>query len=339
MPTMDPSSKSPPPLWPSLLFAGILAIVLPVVWLKQDDPIGLNLAFAPVFIPLTFALIWPITVALLSPIGGPWLVRHTAATVLFISAITLIVLYKNIEKRHEAEGAALTLKNQRELAVAQSTLSSKGLFAFAEPLNPAESDTLARYVALHPEISADDLLRMSQQYQNAHLMEYVARHKSCPPAALTIIYNTVINQKFSPTFYTFPPDMEGALVQVASNRNTPPETLDKLLHVKRSADVRAAALKNPNLLKSDKIAYEGTLCEMPPTESHSAEEYWFASSDPDITAQILQCFAAEPGWRYFAATSPRASMELLEGLTRPEIDEQTRKAAQENIQKRGTAKQ
>ncbi len=339
MPELEPPSKSYPPLWPSLLIAAILAIAIPVTHFFVSDPFGLTLVLLPIYIPLAFAFIWPIVVAIQGPIPGPWLVRYTAATVLFISAITLIVIYKNIEKRHEAEGAALTLKNQREVAVAQSTLSSKGLFAFAEPLNPAESNTLARYVALHPEISADDLLRMSQQYQNAHLMESVARHKSCPPAALTIIYNTVINQKFSPTFYAFPPDMEGALVQVASNRNTPPETLGELLHVKRSADVRAAALKNPNLLKSDKIAYEGTLCEMPPTEGNSAEEYWFASSDPDITAQILQCFAAEPGWRYFAATSPRASMELLEGLTRPEIDEQTRKAAQENIQKRRTAKQ
>ena len=81
---MDPSSKSPPPLWPLLLFAGILAIVIPVMWVLKTDPFGLTVGFLPIFIPLAFALIWPITLALFSSIEGPWLARHTAATVLFI---------------------------------------------------------------------------------------------------------------------------------------------------------------------------------------------------------------------------------------------------------------
>jgi len=169
-------------------------------------------------------------------------------------------------------------------------------------------------------------------------MRELARHKSCPPAALTIIFNNVMSQKVPPNWYTFPPDIEDTLVEIAHRSDTPPELLVKLLHVERSADVRMAALKNPNVPRPGKIAYEETLCGGVVKDFHNNEELRFAASDPDTPPPTLECFAAQ--WtRFLVASNPHTPIPVLERLTGADVETETRKAAQKNIHKRGAAKQ
>ena len=324
--------KPTPPLWPSLVIAAIPAVAIPVIHVLTEPGIPFDLILLPIYFSLVFGLIWPLIVALQGSMSGRWLPRHAVATVLFVTAIATILLFMRGEKRRRAEDAARMLQDQQEQKAAEDTLRTKGLFAFTEPLNRAEAHTLARYVARHPEISGADLLRMSEQYRAQALMLVLASRQSCPPAALTIIFNNAINQKPSPAFlYT---DIEATLVAVGSNPNTPPDILGKLLEMQRSYLVRLAALKNPNVPKADKIAYELTMCGTANEGGHTTDEYWFASFDPDAPPQILECFAANPGYRLMAASSPRTPIKLLEQLTRPEVDEDTRKAAQKNLDAR-----
>jgi hypothetical protein len=69
------TTNYPPRLWPSLLIAAILATVLPVMWLSLNDPFGLKLIFAPVYIPVAFGIFWPAIIAVqrwTSPTREPW---------------------------------------------------------------------------------------------------------------------------------------------------------------------------------------------------------------------------------------------------------------------------
>jgi len=99
---MEPSSKSHLPLWPSLLIAGMLAIVIPLMWFFMADPFGFTLIMLPIHSPLLFGFIWPIVVAIRGPLPGPWLQRHTVATVLFVTSIPAIALLAKMETRHAA---------------------------------------------------------------------------------------------------------------------------------------------------------------------------------------------------------------------------------------------
>ena len=143
MPELKPPSKACPPLWPSLLIAAILAIAIPVTHFFVSDPIGLTLVLLPIYIPLAFAFIWPIVVAIQGPIPGPWLERHTVAVVLFLTTLGSAALWMQGEEARQKE-AMEELQKQQELRTAKELISAKGLLAFTEPLKPAEADALTR---------------------------------------------------------------------------------------------------------------------------------------------------------------------------------------------------
>jgi hypothetical protein len=144
MPELEPPSKSYPSLWPSLLIAAILAIAIPVIHFFVSDPIGLTLIFLPIYITLAFAFIWPMVVAGQGPIPGPWLQRHTVALVLFLTATGSSALWIVTESRHATKAEAEEQQKPQNLRAAQDIISSKGLFAFTEPLKPGEEDALIR---------------------------------------------------------------------------------------------------------------------------------------------------------------------------------------------------
>jgi hypothetical protein len=309
------SSESGPPLWPSLVIASVFAIAIPVVNYFVSDPVGLTLIFLPIYIPLAFAFIWPIIVAFQGTVSGQWLRRHTVALVLFLTATGASALWMEIGRRHARNVAAEERQRQQNLQSAQDILSTKGLFAFAEPLKPGEIDALTRYLHGHPEMAAGDLLRLSERYQDPGLMHELVGLRFCPPDALQIIFTKTVKNNEMPMSGPTHWAVEDTFLQIARRADTPPEVLGKLLNVTKSPDVRLAALKNPRVARSEKVAYEKTLCIKPMPGAHYLEEFQFAAADADAPLQLLQCLAAD----------------------RPDIEPSIRRAAQENIQKRATA--
>lgn len=92
--------KTVPPLWPSLLIAGVLAIAIPLLYFFAIDPMGFSLVLFPIHMPLAFGLIWPVVVAAQGPIPGPWLRRHTVAAVMLVIAIALSWVMFKLETRN-----------------------------------------------------------------------------------------------------------------------------------------------------------------------------------------------------------------------------------------------
>jgi len=125
MPMMEPSSKSHPPLWPSLLIAGILAIVIPIIYFLVADPFGLTLVLLPIHSLLLFGIIWPIEVAVQGPVPGSWLQRHKVATVLFLTSIPAIALMVKMETRNAPTPGPLDLQKQEQKRVAQDALNQR----------------------------------------------------------------------------------------------------------------------------------------------------------------------------------------------------------------------
>jgi hypothetical protein len=291
MPELEPPSKSYPSLWPSLLIAAILAIAIPVIHFFVSDPIGLTLIFLPIYITLAFAFIWPMVVAGQGPIPGPWLQRHTVALVLFLTATGSSALWIVTESRHATKAEAEEQQKPQNLRAAQDIISSKGLFAFTEPLKPGEEDALIRYLEGHPNMAASDLLRLSELYQETRLMHELVRFRLCPPEALKIIFDKTVKNNEMPMSGVTHWAVEDTFLDIAHRADTPPDVLGKLLNVAGSPEVRLAALKNPHVPRSEKVAYEETLCARPLAGSHYGEEFQLAAADADAPPQVLQCLA------------------------------------------------
>jgi len=165
----------------------------------------------------------------------------------------------------------------------------------------------------------------------------LARHKSCPPEALSVLYEKAIKQVIeegnsAPNTYK---DAGGTLTNIARHPNTPPEVLGKLLalddSIRALQDAREIALENPHSPKSEKIAYMRTLCGPPQKGVYSQGELQFAASDSDTPPETLECLAGQHDIRYYVAGNPHAPLAVLERLTQPDVDAPTRNAAQRNI--------
>lgn len=337
-----------PPLWPSLLIAGIAAIALPVLWLSSNDPMGLKLILAPVYIPVAFGVFWPIIIAFQRwtlPGREPWLPRHKAATIVFLASLPLCVLilrgeikaaeYERAEElRAKRESDLRAKEHESARSAADAALAARGPLGFTEPLKPAEATAIAGYIYDHRDMSAEELLRISERYQDPAVMYDLARHKSCPPAALRVLYEKAVEQakaaQFAPSS-----DVDATLVVIARHPNTSPEVLGELLTLNGSIravqSAREIALENPHVPKSEKIAYMRTLCGSSKKEVHYEEEFRFVASDADTPPEVLECLAGEQFVRYWVAGNPRTPIAVLERLAQPDVDAFTRKAAQENI--------
>jgi len=353
---MSSESTHRPRLWPSLLIAAILAIVVPVLWLSSDDPIGLHLIFAPVYIPVAFGVFWPAIIAFrrwTSPTRGPWLPRHKAATIVFLASVPFCVLILRMEIKTAIFERAEELRGKREselhakeheaaTSAAEEALAARGPLGFTEPLKPAEATAIAGYIYGHPEMSPEELLRISELYQDPTVMYDLARRKSCPPQALRILYEKAVEQTraapFAPLNY-----VDDTLTAIAGHPNTPPEVLGKLLTLDSSVravqNARGVVLENPHVPKPEKIAYMRTMCGSSKKEVHLVDELRFAASDVDAPPELLECLAGKQYVRYYVASNPKAPIAVLERLTQPDVDASTQKVAQENIAKQGVGKQ
>jgi hypothetical protein len=346
MPMSERTTDHYPRMWPSLLMAGILAVVIPFVWLaSQADPLGWWLVFLPYLIPPAFGVFWPAILALQSLTGsvrGPWLARHTTAVILFVLCGTFWVWLIKGEVRSAGEEKAAKVKQQhvdqqrtQQQAVArlaaQDALAAGGPLAFTEPLKPAESHAVAIYIYSHRDLPPADLLDMSQRYQDPGIMTELAKNKACPPRALSIIFENALQQKNASSSYSV--DIEEPLWEVARNANTPPEILGKLLKLK-DPNAQENAVKNPHVPAAEKIAYLRTWCESPPKQFHNESERRFVASAPDTPPEVLECLATQPFIRYFVAANSHTPVGLLQKLIQSDAEAATKKAAQENIDRR-----
>jgi len=203
--------------------------------------------------------------------------------------------------------------------------------AFTEPLKPAESNAVALYIYSRRDIPPAELLEMSKRYQDPAIMSELAGNKACPSEALSIIFENALEQKnASPSFAS---DVEETLYRVARNANTPPNILGKLLKLK-DANARLLAFENPRVPTAEKIAYLRTWCESPPKQFHDQSESRFVASAPDTPPEVLECIATLPFMRYFVAANPHTPVGLLQELIQSDAEADTKKAAQENIDRR-----
>jgi len=117
MPMSERPTNNHPPMWPSLLIAGILAVVVPFIWLHNHaDPFGWWLVFLPYLAPLAFGVFWPAILAfqsVASPVRGPWLARHTTAVIVFFVCGPCWALLIKAEIRNAREERAGKLKQQQ----------------------------------------------------------------------------------------------------------------------------------------------------------------------------------------------------------------------------------
>jgi hypothetical protein len=346
MPISERTPDHHPRMWPSLLTAGILAVVVPFVWLaSQADPFGWWLVFLPYLIPPAFGVFWPALLALQSLMGSgrrPWLARHTTAVILFVLSGTFWVWLIKGEVRSAGEEKGAKVKQQevdqqrvqqQEVArlAAQDALAAGGPLAFTEPLKPAESHAIALYIYSHRDIPPADLLEMSKRYHDPGIMRELAGSKACPPEALSIILENALEQRnASPSFSS---DIDETMYRVARNANTPPEILGKMLKLK-DANARELAVESPRVPTAEKIAYLRTWCESFPMQFHTQSEGRFVASATDTPPEVLECLATQPLIRYFVAANPHTPVGLLQRLIQSDAEAATKKAAQENIDRR-----
>ena len=90
--------------------------------------------------------------------------------------------------RRKRESDLRAKEHEAATSGAEEALAARGLLGFTEPLKPAEAAAIAGYIYGHPDMSAEELLRISEHYQDPEVMYDLARYKSCPPEALSVLY-------------------------------------------------------------------------------------------------------------------------------------------------------
>src|SRR6266704_948464 len=180
MVSADGSPLNRPPLWPSLLLAAVLAIVLPLMWLVPRDtgkPFDFHIFLAVIYIPLAFGIIWPALVGLQAlrnrsaRQGGLWRSRVAPAlfVVSFICWVPLVRAEIELVRQERAlelfHASAIRQQSAEEL-VAKNTIAAEGILAFAEPLKGSEGEVLVNYIHRHT-LTPAELLDMSKHYQTS----------------------------------------------------------------------------------------------------------------------------------------------------------------------------
>jgi hypothetical protein len=144
----DESPLNRLPLWPSLLLAAILAIVLPLMWLVPRDtgkPLDFHIFLAVIYIPLAFGIIWPALIGWQAHTNRPApqkrLLRNRVAPVLLVVSFICWVPLVKVEIELVQKERALELfleasirQQAAEKLEAQNTIAADGILAFAEPL-------------------------------------------------------------------------------------------------------------------------------------------------------------------------------------------------------------
>jgi uncharacterized membrane protein len=350
---MDEMSKMPdgnklpeerPALWPSLLFSVIVATFFSVMWLTRGayQILDFRLLLAPIYIPLAFGIIWPVTVALqalATPAArGDKLRRNWVALILFvISGICWLpfVTAEMAVSRREREEAVLQeeLHQQQhaEREAAQASFERGGLLAFTEPMTSQEMDVLERFIDGH-HLSAEELEQASEHYQAPQIMQELAEKPDCPPGALETLFEHAIGQQQIVSEVLRPSVLGPVFAAIGKNANTPVRILVEMIG---SDDpyIRTAAVDNPNLPKAAKMAYLKKGCGLSwPSELN------FVGADADTPVGVLVCLSTKQSAAFAVARNPHTPTSVIETMSKSD-DFWLKTAGQESLPKRqGTAK-
>ena len=318
------SEAKRPPLWPSLLFAAVVATVCSVAWLTRgpDRLIDFRLLLAPIYIPLAFGILWPVTVALqalaMPSARDRKLWRNWVAMILFAASVCCWVPFvtaEMAESRNEREAvvrqAAWQRQQQAERADAQAAIARAGISAFTEPLTEQQSYVLQQYIDAH-RLSAEEIMQASEHYQTPSIMAQLAQTRDCPPEALEVLFEHALNQQKTISEALQPSQLGEVFGAIGKNANTPVHVLVEMMRIE-SPYVRAAAVENPNLPGNVKLAYLKKGCELWwPSELRTV------GSDPETPLDVLVCLSTKPDAAYSVARNPHTPTSVVETMSKSE---------------------
>jgi hypothetical protein len=311
-----------PQLWPSLLFATIAATAFSVTWLTrgQYQMFDFRLVLAPIYIPLAFGIIWPITVAL-QALATPAardnkLRRNWAALILFVVSgigwLPIVMAEWTASVRQRAyikQQEEWRRQQQSEREAAEAAVTRGGLLAFEEPLKSMEEYALERYIDEH-HLSAEELQQASERYQTPQIMAELAGKPYCPPEALQKFFEHATTQQHKVSDAVAPTLVGPVFAAIGKNPNTPVEVLVKMVR-SDSPYVRMDGVTNPNLPKAVKMEYLKKGCA-----------YWWGSelravaSDPNTPVDVLVCLSTKPDAAYAVAMNPHTPTSVVEAMSK-----------------------
>lgn len=314
-----------PSLWLSLVISAALAVILPLAWIAYRDAHEawrLRILLAPIYIPLTFGLIWPVfialqTMAIRSAAPAPSRRAWTACIVFIVAAVCaepfIVAEYDSLmQDRERARTTALLLpalqaQQDWERQQVQDAIRKNGLTAFSEPLTALQAEAVERYID-GPSASNRDLQNLSEHYRTSlDIMEHLVDKKTCPPEVLETIYQNAVNLQRDPA-HQHGGNIFVVLVKIAWHPNVSAPVLTKMLENDDSR-ARMAAAANPKLPKAAKIAYlKRASFSKDIAESHEA------ARNPDCPPEVLEQLATDPVRAMDVALNPNAPIELLRRL-------------------------
>jgi hypothetical protein len=343
MVTADESPVKRPRLWPSLLLATFLAIVLPLTWLVARDtgkPLDFHIFLAVIYIPLAFGIIWPALIGCEAlknrRASQKRLWRNWVAPVMFVvSFICWVPLLKveiglvRKERAEELFHESSIRQQAAEELEAQNTIAAGGILAFTEPLKGSEGDVLVSYIRGHP-LTPTELLDMSKHYQTPMVMNELALQKACPPEALEILLANAMAQRPTADPRSYSSTIEYVITNIGKNANTSPRVLVKMVKSDYPR-ARMAAAESLNLPRAAKISYLKKACDF-----QWEVEVREAGQNPDTPPEVLACLANEPSGVGAVASNPHTPAGVVEMLSHSDW-EWVRKLAQENLDRRRAA--
>src|SRR5271165_532344 len=279
-----------------IAFAAFFAVLLPWEWIDYSDKAlhrGVDLNFHPLAIvlyaPLAFGLIWPVMIfVLMRGDAGNLAWPKKTALILFgvcsLFSVPIIVaeassLSSGLEKiRLDAVALGKTAAEFKAAKLrAKGMLESKGIDSLQDPLGDAETAALDDYME-NPPLAPSDFVVVSQKYRTAvEPMLRMAKSKSCPPQALDIIFENVLElRERSLGFPTS--DMVEA---IANNPNASPSLLVRIVQTPRLFG-QASALTNPRLPANEKLAYLERCAE-----SKDWRDWQTAANNPDTPPSLM----------------------------------------------------
>jgi hypothetical protein len=323
--SMPETAESPvkrPPLWPSLLFAAIVATAFSLMWLTRGpyQMLDFRLLLAPIYTPLAFGIIWPVTVglqALATPAARDRkLRRNWAALILFVVSgigwLPIVMaewtgsIRERVETRQQEESRR---QQQSEREAAQAAVERGGLLVFEEPLKSVEEYALERYIDEH-HLSAEELQQASEHYQTPQIMAELAGKPYCPPEALQKFFEHATTQQHKVSDAVAPTLVGPVFAAIGKNPNTPVEVLVKMVR-SDSPYVRMDGVTNPSLPKAVKMEYLKKGCA-----------YWWGSelrtvaSDPNTPVDVLICLSTKPDAAYAVAMNPHTPTSVVEAMSK-----------------------
>jgi hypothetical protein len=299
-----------------------------------------RILLAPIYIPLAFGIIWPVTVgfqALAMPAArDSKLRRNWAALILFVVSgigwlpIVMAEWTESVRQRaYTKQQEEWRRQQQSEREAAQAAVTRGGLLAFEEPMKSAEEYALERYIDEH-HLSAEELREASEHYRTPQLMAELAEKPDCPPEALKNFFEHATEQQRSVAEALAPSVLGPVFTAIGKHGNTPADVLARMVR-SDSPYVRMAAVANPNLPKAAKMTYLKKGCD-----------YWWPAElrtmggDPDTPLDVLLCLSMKPDAAYSVARNPHTPTSVVEAMSKSE-NYWLKTAGKENLAERQAA--